>query len=241
MENNLITSLYLNDLQSFPSDLPLAKKEELEQLARQGDEQAKRELIESALRYVARVAAFYASAYGSFLRHDSYLDLIQEGNLALVTTFERAKKADSMSAYLRGTVKGVIRNYCLYKSGMIRIPNHPEQLANAPRCESLDAMIGDTELTYQDVVEAISTGGDEQIVPSATHTALYTPLHQALTSLTEKQREVVTRHYGFDGQEPESLYAISKRLGLPANGAWSRLQLALKKLRRCIEMPETAR
>jgi len=241
MQSNLLTSLYLNDLKDFPSDLPLAQKEALEQLARQGDAQAKRELIESALRYVTRVAAFHASAYGPFLRHDSYLDLIQEGNLALVTTFERAMQADSMSAYLRGTVKGVIRNYCLYKSGMFRLTNHAEELAKAPRCESLDAMIGDTELTYQDVVATLSDIEDEQDTPSSSYTALYTPLHQALASLTEKQREVVTRHYGFDGQEPESLYAISKRLGIPANGAWNRLQLALKKLRRCIELPETAR
>ncbi len=235
MDNNFLSSLYFNDLQGFP-DLPMSRKLELEHLARQGDEQAKRELIESALRYVAHVAAFYASAYGPFLRHDSYLDLVQEGNLALVEAFERALKAKSISGYLRGTAKIVIRRYCLYRSGLFRVPTHPEWIARAHSIESLDAMIGDTELKYSDVMAILSDIEEDEQSTSHTYQALYDPLRQLLaSSLTEKQREVVVRYYGFDGQEPETLYAISKRLGIASNAAWKRLQLVLKKLHRALE------
>jgi RNA polymerase sigma factor (sigma-70 family) len=229
-------ALYARDLQQY-HDLPMPRKLELEQLVRQGDEQAKHEIIESALRYTAHVAAFYYSAYGHFLHHDSYLDLVQIANLAMLESFERALKADSINGYLRGTVKRVIRHYCLYRSGMIRVPTHEEWIAKAPRVESLDAMIGDTEWTYHDVVAAFSEVEQEDQGRTASRfpKVLGDCLHQAIAGLTEKQREVVMRHYGLDQQVPEPLYAISKRLGLPSNGAWARLRLALKHLRRKLE------
>jgi RNA polymerase sigma factor (sigma-70 family) len=235
-----VVTLYTRDLQQYP-DLPMVRKLELEQLARQGNEQAKHEIIESALRYTARVAAFYYSAYGHFLHHDSYLDLVQIANLAMLETFERALKADSINGYLRGTVKRVIRQHCLYRSGMIATPKHEEWIAKAPRIESLDAMIGETEWTYHDVVAAFTEveEEDEQGTASRSHKALDDRLHQRVATLTEKQREVVVRHYGLDGEIPEPLYTISKRLGLGATGAFGRLKLALKKLRRELKDVQT--
>lgn len=239
MDTNSLTQLYLHDLQAYP-DLPIARKQELEELARQGDEQAKRELIESALRYTVRIAAFYAKAYGYLLKHDSFLDLVQEGNLALVRVFDKALTTESASAYIRGTVKVVIRQYCLYHSGMIRIPAHQAWIAKAPRIESMDAMIRDTELTYHDVLAAFSDIKDERSTSATSYQALYGPLHQALDTLPPRQREVVIRHFGLDGQEPETLYAISKRWGLKSNNtAWDYLKIAIKKLRKaCVEIAE---
>ena len=155
----------------------------------------------------------------------------------MLEAFERALKADSINGYLRGTVKRAIRHYCLYRSGMIRVPTHEKWVAKAPRVESLDAMIGDTEWTYHDVVAAFSEveQEDQEGTASRAHKVLDDRVRQAIAGLTEKQREVVMRHYGLDGEPPEPLYTISKRLGLPSNGAWARLRLALKNLRRELE------
>ncbi len=226
-------TLYMRDTEQY-TDLPMSRKQELEQLARQGDEQAKQEIIESALRYIARVASFYYSAYGHFLSHDSYLDLVQIGNLAMLEAFELAlHQADSINAYVRGTAKRLIRQYCLYRSGMITTPRNKNWILKAPRVESLDAVIVGTDLTYHDVVAALTKieEEDEQDTASPSHKALDDRLHESVAALTEKQREVVVRHYGLDGKIPEPLHAISMRLGLNKSGAFARLKLALTKLR----------
>jgi len=244
MNINEISSIYINELKEYhrPS---LQYELDLEERARRGDEQAKHELIELTLHYTAKVAATFVATYGPFLHHDSYMDLVQEGNLAVLTTLEKALQAaqpGNVRAYLCGTAKRIIRSYCVYKSGMIQIPRGNDKYIGKYHVESLDAPHGDTELTYQDVLAAVNKvereiekNADKKA--DASYKAQNMPLRESLGTLTEKQRYVVERYYGLDGAEPETLRAISRRQGVTLSTAAVHLQVAKKKLRKQLQQP----
>jgi len=106
----------------------------------------------------------------------------------------------------------------------------PEQVlevrAAARASTSLDAPVGDDEdATLGDFV-----AGDEPLPEDEVDVQLRRrALHDALLSLPEREREVVTLRYGIDGNEPRTLEEIGHRLGLTRERV---RQIELDSLRR---------
>src|SRR5947207_1545191 len=93
----------------------LTQKEEdaIVERAKAGCEQAKTRFIESCLRYVLATAY----RYSVYLKHDDFLDLVQEGNMILLEFMDKALQGASRPApFIRGIIKLHIRHYCYYKS-----------------------------------------------------------------------------------------------------------------------------
>ena len=189
--------------------------------ARAGDELAKGALIESCLQYVASIAWRYAR----YLRHDDYLDLVGVGNLAIVECVEKALAVNNPAAYLRGVAKLAMKLYCFKHAGLIT--RGPRQ--DRVQVGSLDAPYGESDACYADVLPA-PTPESEQEQPN------YEMLYQAINSLTEKQRYVILRHLGLDGNASESLGTISYRLSANPKMtiARNRFNLAIKRLHRLL-------
>jgi RNA polymerase primary sigma factor len=106
----------------------------------------------------------------------------------------------------------------------------PEQVlevrAAARASTSLDAPVGDDE----DAVFGDFVAGDEPLPEETVDVELRRQtLRQALLSLPEREREVVTMRYGIDGREPRTLEEIGKRLGLTRERV---RQIELDSLRR---------
>ncbi len=106
----------------------------------------------------------------------------------------------------------------------------PEQIvevrAAARASTSLDAPIGDED----DAVLGDFVAGDEPLPEEAVDVQLRRQiLRQALLSLPEREREVVTMRYGIDGREPRTLEEIGRRLGLTRERV---RQIELDSLRR---------
>lgn len=112
----VLTSLqqYRSEVLSLPR-LTESEECDLEQRARLGDEQARKQLIESSLRYVASVAWQYVC----YLRQDDYQDLVSVGNMAVVEGIAKALTAKKPSAYLRGMARNAIRRYCFARSRLV--------------------------------------------------------------------------------------------------------------------------
>jgi len=115
-QENILTSLqqYRSEVLRLPR-LTASEERELEQLARLGDEQARQQLIESSLQYVASVAWRYVC----YVRLDDYPDLVSVGNMAVVEGIAKALTATRPGAYLRGMARHAIRRYCLARSSLI--------------------------------------------------------------------------------------------------------------------------
>ncbi len=101
-----------------------------------------------------------------------------------------------------------------------------EVRAAARASASLDAPVGDTE----DAVLGDFVAGDDPLPEEKVELALRSQaLHQALTALPDREREVVVLRYGLGGTEPKTLEEIGRRLGLTRERV---RQIELDSLRR---------
>ena len=113
--------IVLNSFQQYRSEvlslprLTASEERDLEQRARQGDEQARKQLIESSLQYVASVAWRYVC----YMQQDDYPELVSVGNMAIVEGIEKALTAAKPGAYLRGMARNAIRRYCFARSRLV--------------------------------------------------------------------------------------------------------------------------
>jgi DNA-directed RNA polymerase sigma subunit (sigma70/sigma32) len=187
---------YRSDVLRLPR-LTRQEERELVQRARQGNQQAKETLLQSCLRYVASVAYRYVC----YLQHDEYLDLVSVGNLALVECLEKALTVENPVAYLLGVAKLAVKAYCCKHSQLITHQwGQPYMWI-----DSLDAPVGNGQGC---LAERLSAPTQEPQEEPADCDRLY----RAIDALTPKQRYVILRHFGLDGDTPEPIAAISKRL-----------------------------
>jgi RNA polymerase primary sigma factor len=117
--------MYLKEIGRVP--LLTAENEiELAQRMEQGDEEAKRKLIEANLRLVVSIAKKYVG------RGMLFLDLIQEGNLGLIKAVEKFdyRKGYKFSTYATWWIRQAITRAIADQARTIRIPVHMVETIN---------------------------------------------------------------------------------------------------------------
>lgn len=111
--------IYLQEIGKVPL---LTREEEVELAKRveQGDEEARKKLIEANLRLVVSIAKRYLG------RGLSFLDLIQEGNIGLMKTIEKFDytKGFKFSTYATWWIRQSITRAIADQSRTVRIPVH---------------------------------------------------------------------------------------------------------------------
>lgn len=113
------TQIYLREIGFSPL---LSFEEELKysRAALQGDENARRRMIESNLRLVVKIARRYLN------RGLAFLDLIEEGNLGLMHAIEKfdPERGFRFSTYATWWIKQTIERAIMNQSRTIRLPIH---------------------------------------------------------------------------------------------------------------------
>jgi RNA polymerase nonessential primary-like sigma factor len=113
------TRLYLNEIGSSPL---LSAEEEVHfsRLAQQGDESARKRMIESNLRLVVKIARRYMN------RGLAFLDLIEEGNLGLIRAVEKfdPERGFRFSTYATWWIRQTIERAIMNQTRTIRLPIH---------------------------------------------------------------------------------------------------------------------
>lgn len=124
MEFNAI-NLYLQEIENIPL-LTAEEEKELAKRIEDGDEEAKKRLIEANLRLVVSIAKKYLN------RGLEFSDLIQEGNLGLIKAVEKFDyKFDyRFSTYATWWIKNSIIRAIANNGKTIRIPVHMNELIN---------------------------------------------------------------------------------------------------------------
>ena len=113
------TRLYLNEIGASPL---LSAEEEIRysRLAQQGDEAARKRMIESNLRLVVKIARRYMN------RGLAFLDLIEEGNLGLIRAVEKfdPELGFRFSTYGTWWIRQTIERAIMNQTRTIRLPIH---------------------------------------------------------------------------------------------------------------------
>jgi RNA polymerase primary sigma factor len=115
--------LYLHDIGKYPI-LSLEEEQELGYLILQGDTEARDKLVQHNLKLVVSIAKKYCGCGMSFL------DLIQEGNIGLITAANKfdVSKGFRFSTYATWWIRQAISNALTTQSRSIRIPAHINNL-----------------------------------------------------------------------------------------------------------------
>ncbi|WP_433190998.1 sigma-70 family RNA polymerase sigma factor [Actinoallomurus sp. CA-150999] len=105
------------------------------------------------------------------------------------------------------------------------------RVLDAPRLDSLHAPSGgsgDEEMPLEDRLADPSPGVEEEVLLQLDLRAVS---HHGLPGLDARERYVLTRRFGLDGEPEEPLHLIGDRLGLSREGVRQIQQKALAKLR----------
>ena len=231
------------------SVLTFEEEQELGKAIAEGDEEAKKKLIECNLKLVVSIVKKYISRTSI-----PFLDLVQEGNVGLMTAVAQFDytKGYKFSTYAYWWIKQAVSKAIATQSRTIRIPIHIieglskintasrvlfQELKREPTAEelaertgidikkvneyraivkeptSLDVSIDDDgEATVGDLV------ADEEVDPLE---KLYKEemgqnIQKVLSTLDDKERDVLTMRFGLDGSRPKTLdevgqiYSLSK-------------------------------
>lgn len=125
MEEKDLVAIYLNDIKKYK----ILSKEEEEQLLvriKEGDLEAKNQLIVSNLRLVVSIAKNYMN------KKMSFIDLISEGNFGLIHAVEKfdMNKGYRFSTYAVWWIKQSITKALINKGREIRIPSYKYDIYN---------------------------------------------------------------------------------------------------------------
>ncbi len=133
MYNKDSISDYLKEIRKYPL-LTFEEEIELSQRIQKGDLTAQKKLIESNLRLVVTVARKYAAS------DFPLLDIIQEGNLGLITAAQKYEFSYNVrfSTYACWWIQQSITRAIANKRRMIRLPFRKEELAGRVRRTSAE-------------------------------------------------------------------------------------------------------
>ena len=144
--------LYLKDIGKIPL-LSTEAENELSERILEGDEEAKRVLVEANLRLVVSIAKRYMG------RGINLLDLVQEGNLGLIKAVEKFDytKGFRFSTYATWWIRQSITRAISDQSRTIRVPVHMSETINKILRTSRQLMQENgREPSYEEIGEALS-------------------------------------------------------------------------------------
>lgn len=240
-------SVYLREINKIPL---LTREEEvcLAKRARDGEQDAKDELIQANLRFVVNVAKKYQNQ-GLTLS-----DLISEGNLGLITAVDKfdVDKGYHFISYAVWWIKQSILKAICEKSRMIRLPlNRANELLQIEKVKREIGSNKDGEADIEEIADFLDMDKsriNDLINASKEFVSLETPLssdkdantisdlmedtkgadpeevlidqtlqesiEKVLSTLTEKESNVIRYRFGLNGERPHSLKEIGDKYNL---------------------------
>src|SRR5712691_10558392 len=250
--------LYVRAIGDGPLLTP-AEERELARLKDEGDERAKKKLIESNLRLVMSITRNYTKAGVPLL------DLIQEGNLGLIRAVE--KFGYKLSTYATWWIRQAVTRALADQGRTIRLPVHvadqvrrlmrarrqlAQKLNREPTEEELAKESGFPEKRVQELLDLVEdpvsletpVGDGESMYAdliedihserpdeSTSKKLRRTELAEALLRLNPRMRRVLSLRFGLDGDPPQTLEEVGAGLGITRERVRQLGSRALRELR----------
>ncbi len=187
--------LHITDTDAFPK--PLSKKEEnalLEKLS-QGDEAARKKLIEHNLRLVAHIVKKY---YANYSEQD---DLISIGTIGLIKGINSFK-------YEKGTKLATYCARCIENEILMYFRNNKKLSQEISFSEPIDTDSEGNPLTLMDIIAI-----DDTIIDDIDTKEKLLKLVRIINNMeNERDKLIIVKRYGLDGSKPQAQKEIAKEL-----------------------------
>lgn len=230
-----ITQLYLKELKNNQSTQD--QTIELIIKSRQGDAQAREKLTENYLLHVVKIAREYMNM-GVILN-----DLIQEGNMGLITAIEKydLDNGAPFGSYSRYWIKQAIIRNCMHKKRLVRLPENISELIRTDRWKGgNDYKEFSIDMPYEDGSSFSDNLPDEsniKFIQDEESLILTKKVESILSFLRERDAEIVKAHFGIGREAPLELEEIAELFGLTTTRINQILRNSLKILRESQESP----
>ena len=182
---------------SFPK--PLSAKEEMDYLqkAKMGDIKARNKLVEHNLRLVAHIIKKY---YATQTDHDDLVSIGTIGLIKAINTFD-PDKSIKLSSYA---------SRCIENEILMHFRNTRKSAQDVSLSETIDTDKDGNPLTLIDVLAVDENFADELDLKIKS-----AKLSDYIKSeLDERERNVIIKRYGLDGNEPLTQREVAKTLGI---------------------------
>lgn len=225
-----ITGAYLAQMRSR-ARLSSSEEYRLALRAARGDHEAASRLVEHNLGFVVMIARRYAGG------RVPLLDLIQEGNIALLKACAKfdPEMGYRLSTYAKWWVREAIETAVLTQSTAVRLPVHAAKKLRQSRkagtagrpaaqdapplhCLLVDASDGSHDAGPADVedqaIDRLQAPADEEPHERLQQVKRLDRMLQALECLKPLEQLVLTQRFGLDGEEPRTLHQVAAPLSL---------------------------
>jgi RNA polymerase nonessential primary-like sigma factor len=246
-----ITDRYLSEV-SERHRLTSSEEYRLARRTVDGDEDACRQLVEHHLGLVVMMARRYVN------RGLPLLDLIEEGNLGLLTAVRKfdPELGYRLSTYAKWWIREGIEMALMTQSRVVRVPVHLSRSAKqaakrasaapaaqgdaASRVEAaadnalsadLIALLDDDDRDGSALLQDLEAGEEAQPESVLSVQQRQAHVRAALDALSEKERIVIEGRFGLKRDEMRTLEAIGQELGLTYERVRQIEKAALSKLR----------
>jgi RNA polymerase nonessential primary-like sigma factor len=222
--------------------------------ASDGDLPARQRLIEHHLGLVVMMAKRYVN------RGLPLLDLIEEGNLGLITASVKfdPELGFRFSTYAKWWIRQAIELALMTQSRLVRLPIHlSRSVKQAARLQSrrpaegdgaaasgdpaaglgadLVALLADDDREGGQLIDDLPAGEDTSPEAQLSDGERRAQIRRMLDELSDKEQRVVEARYGLQQREPRTLDDIARELGLSCERVRQIEKEALHKLRRLFE------
>ena len=218
ISNLFFFALHLSGTGSFPPPLSAKRERECLLAMKNGDVNAKNELIEHNLRLVAHIIKKY---YSSSVQQDDLISIGTIGLIKAINTFDPDK----------GTRLATYAARCIENEILMQFRAQKKTAQDISVNEPIDTDSEGNPLTLMDIIST-----EDEIVEDIYKITMLKKLSTEVGRIKDpREKSIIMMRYGLDGMRPMTRLEVSKKLNISRSYVSRIEKKALKELRKALE------
>lgn len=218
ISNLFVFALHLSGSGSFPPPLSAKRERECLEAMKNGDLNAKNELIEHNLRLVAHIIKKY---YSSSVQQDDLISIGTIGLIKAINTFDTDK----------GTRLATYAARCIENEILMQFRAQKKTAQDISVNEPIDTDSEGNPLTLMDIIST-----EDEIIEDIYKMTMLKKLSTEVGKIKDpREKSIIMMRYGLDGMRPMTQLEVSKKLNISRSYVSRIEKKALKELRKALE------